>query len=204
MLTLRVCVSSRIKKFSGHLICFCSRVFSFRVSQSIIVGTELLVFCQNLLPGTCFLKLPLFSGLLLFCQTTIGEYNPQWKRKSLLLVHLYQLQILSLPARNSDKFMFILFFTISMSFILIIQRSRLLFVGLTHLVWVHDKWSGPLKTAKVLILSFHCIFCFVSKIKIPLPYPFPFFPPHLTTDHSLKPSFKAVLGGRGLKNEGQK
>lgn len=132
MLPLRVCVSSRMKKFSGYLICFCPRVFSFRVSQSIIMGTELVVFGQNLLPGTSFLKFPLFSGLLLFCQTTVGEYKPQWKRNSPLLVHLYQPQILSLPARNSDKFMFILLFTISMSFILIIQRSRLLFVGLTH------------------------------------------------------------------------
>lgn len=36
----------------------------------------------------------------------MGEYDLQWKRNSLLLVHLYQLKILSLPARNDDMFMF--------------------------------------------------------------------------------------------------
>lgn len=36
----------------------------------------------------------------------MGEYDLQWKRNSILLVHLYQLKILSLPARNDDMFMF--------------------------------------------------------------------------------------------------
>lgn len=82
MLSLKVCVSSRTKKFSGHFYLILLWSFLLQIQPLHNHGYRTAGFCQNLLPGTCSLKFPFSLGCfsssraLLVSMTHSGKENP--------------------------------------------------------------------------------------------------------------------------------
>lgn len=130
MLSLEVCVPSRTKKFSGHLICFCSGVFSFRFSHSIILGMELLGFCQNLLPGTFSLKFPFSLGCFSSARAQVVSTTHSGKEIPCVRSPLPTPNFITTSKKWSLVYVYFALCCICV-LCLIIQRSRLLFAGLS-------------------------------------------------------------------------
>lgn len=111
------------------LCCFCSGVFSFRFSHSIVMGVELLGFCQNLLPGPCSLNFPFSLGCFSSARAQLvstpcsGKENPFCLFTNFITT-CKKLQLISV------------YFALCSIHVLhlIIQRPRLQFAGLAHLV----------------------------------------------------------------------